>query len=189
MDTTKYFTPENDALTARCSVFKSFRELVEQKNYVPTILMDTTDRFKLAELYDEYMAEADSNCRAQRFYPPMKALLPLHPDAVEEEGFKRFNNKSHLPVIVPVEGGTITCKLPDGKRITFSFIKDGHGGIECCDIHAETEVKCQAYPDREKQHVVAFSCGSKAFRSTDQNAKEVTLTTILLNDKYYGKSG
>jgi hypothetical protein len=176
----KYFTKENDKLVTRLTGFDSFQELVEQKNYTPTIFIESRDRLKLADLYDEYMKEAGRSQRAYRSQGHLRALSPIDADAIEENGFKKFNNYQHLPVTIPLTGGTITCNLPNDKKITFSFIPTGEGDdIECCDIQLETD------SSNAKQHIIAFAKGSDVFHSNQQEPPEITLTAVLINDKYY----
>lgn len=59
---------------------------------------------------------------------------------VAAEGFATFNsvpNKAnHVMVELPEGNATLTCRTPDGKRITFAFCQrpDQQSGHQCVDI-------------------------------------------------------
>lgn len=176
---TKWTQKEADELTVELTAFNSFDELINAKgNYRPSLQCSETRRARLADIYDSYMLKKQRDERAYRHYSPIKAHNVLKADYVEAEGFKKFNNKEHLPVDIPAEGATITCNLPDGKQITFSFVpKEITHEIECCDIHLSGRAG-----EKQKQKIIAFIQGGRC--EFKDNAAEISLTTILIADAH-----
>lgn len=110
-----------------------------------------------------------------------------------------FNGGEHLFVdIDPNKFQTISCKLPNGKFVTFAFVPSGteqhpSDEIECVDIHcncAEPEPRCDKAGTYHQQHVVGFCIGSTSFdtRNRKQVDRETSLATLLLSSKHYTKA-
>ncbi len=102
-----------------------------------------------------------------------------------------FNNCEHLFLqIEPGKCQTISCRLPNGKFVTFAFVKgpDGSEEMECVDIHTTSG---QHWKDNEtlgknhyQQHLVGFSKGRDTF-DTRKIKEKTSLATLLLNSDYY----
>ena len=100
-----------------------------------------------------------------------------------------FNDCEHLFVqIEPGKNQTISCRLPNGKFVTFAFISSKGEEMECVDIHTtagkywkdEKTVGTHHY----QQHLIGFSKGGDTF-DTRKVKEKTTLATLLLNSEYY----
>lgn len=102
-----------------------------------------------------------------------------------------FNGGEHLRVEIE-EGAnqTISCKLPNGKFVTFAFCPSSTPGeMECVDIHTNSgpavpRAKGDGGPVGFLQHLVGFTYGSNTF-ATKQLPKPTTLATLLLSARHY----
>jgi hypothetical protein len=112
-------------------------------------------------------------------------MLETDRDYAEKKGFAVFNRGTHLCVDVPNGNYTVSCRLSNGKLVTFAFVpyqKDGPA--DCIDIHHKTGKPITGYDRIDdgsiRQNVICFSGGTDAFRSDAKDARPVTLTCLLL---------
>lgn len=107
-------------------------------------------------------------------------MLETEREYAEKKGFAVFNRGTHLCVDVPNGHYTVSCRLSNGKRVTFSFVPYEDGApAACVDIHHRSgDVWGQ---DWERQNVICFSGGRDAFRADSKDANPVSLTTLLLH--------
>lgn len=105
----------------------------------------------------------------------------------EDQGYAVFNaGKPHLCVDVPDGWSTITCRMSNGKKVTFAFI--GYEGASpfSVDIHHATgpDVLHQGVT-HQRQDVICFSGGGPdPYHSRDKKfeGKPCTLVTLLLEE-------
>ena len=112
-------------------------------------------------------------------------MLETDREHAEKRGFAVFNPGTHLCVDVPNGHYTVSCRLSNGKRVTFAFVPyTENGPADCIDIHHKTGRPITGH-DRINdgaigQNVICFSGGTDAFRSDAKDAPPVTLTCLLL---------
>lgn len=110
-----------------------------------------------------------------------------------------FNNCEHLFVeIEPGECQTISCKLPNGKFVTFGFVPSSQPNeFECVDLHHTIspephwqEMRAEQCEKQYPIHVVGFGYGGSVFdsRNPKHGGKPPLLATILLRSDYYLKT-
>lgn len=100
-----------------------------------------------------------------------------------------FNDCEHL--FVDIEAGrnqTISCRLPNGKFVTFAFISSKKE-FDCVDIHSTVGPKWNNDNTLGKQHwqqhLIGFSDkGGNSFY-TPQLKEKTTLATLLLSEHYF----
>jgi hypothetical protein len=100
-----------------------------------------------------------------------------------------FNNCEH--VCMQVEPGkyqTISCRLPNGKFVTFGFVPGVGDEMECVDIHSTVG---KHWTDKNTvgelhfvQHLIGFAPGCDTF-DTRLMKKPTSLATLLLNKLHY----
>lgn len=102
-----------------------------------------------------------------------------------------FNNCEHL--FVQMEKGkyqTISCRLPNGKFVTFAFVPGEGEEFECVDIHSTVGKRFQYKPADDKkdihfvQHAIGFSRNGNTF-DTRNEVKPTGLITLLLNKTHH----
>lgn len=102
-----------------------------------------------------------------------------------------FNGGEHL--FVDIDGSTnqtISCLLPGGKFVTFAFIPNGDGTIECVDIHTTAgqpfKYKATDEDTHYQQQAIGFCRGSDSFDTRDILEKGVHtgLITVLLHSNH-----
>lgn len=102
---------------------------------------------------------------------------------VKYDGFERFNGGPHLCVDVPDGLFTITCKMSNGKKVTFAFVpyKDG-APASCVDIqHQTTGLTIEnGHTDVPVQEVIVWGLGKDICRTHLLDEKPSTLLTLLL---------
>jgi hypothetical protein len=97
-----------------------------------------------------------------------------------------FNNCEHLFLqIEPGKWQTISCRLPNGKFVTFAFVPTATEEIECVDIHTTAGVR---FKNRNgdfshQQNVIGFRCGSNSF-DTRRIEPHTSLITLLLHSNH-----
>ena len=106
-----------------------------------------------------------------------------------------FNGGEHLFVSIEPEAyQTISCRLPNGRYVTFAFVpgKRGTDEIGCVDIHTTVgkpflrERPADDYDVAYPQQLVGFRRGPDTF-DTRELPHVTTLTTLLLGDQHYTK--
>lgn len=111
---------------------------------------------------------------------------------VTESSLERgeFNNCEHLFLEIAPDDkfSTISCKLPNGKFVTFSFVPGNPKGkeMECVDIHSTVG---QPWKDKDgrthyNQHLVGFVDGTDSFDTRELKTK-TGLATLLLNKSHH----
>ena len=109
-------------------------------------------------------------------------------DSIKDLGYSKFNGFEHVLINVPREGLTLSCKLPDRKNVTVSFIPYGEDEFECVDVKLHEGPELEAAPMRNAgcigQKWILFNGGTTTYR-TELSEKQCTLATLLLNDRYY----
>lgn len=117
--------------------------------------------------------------------------LTLPHDQVEAAGFAKFNGGDHLCVDIPDGHFTISVKTSEGRQITFAFCPYKAGKPACCiDIQdhggkkiGPDQANISKGQDATAQALICFSGGGPdPFRSTYEDKKAVTLTTLLLKN-------
>lgn len=113
-------------------------------------------------------------------------MLETDREYAERKGFAVFNGGTHLCVDVPNGHYTVSCRLSNGKRVTFAFVPYREGGpADCVDIHHKTGAPItgerQIDHGRPGQNVICFSGGGDAFRSDAEGSRPVTLTCLILS--------
>jgi hypothetical protein len=113
-------------------------------------------------------------------------MLETEREYAEKRGFAVFNRGTHLCVDVPDGHYTVSCRLSNGKRVTFAFIPYTESGpADCIDIHHKTGAPISGDERIEdntpRQNVICFSGGRDAFRSDSAGSLPVTLTCLLLS--------
>lgn len=104
----------------------------------------------------------------------------------EEQGFKTFNKRAiHLCVDIPDGWSTVTCRLSNGKRVTFAFVPYEHEGVpQCVDVTAETG-EVVMFKDAEGmiplhiQAPIVFGKGPTYYRREKEQLP--TLTTVMFH--------
>lgn len=113
----------------------------------------------------------------------------IHHSRVEDAGFARFNQGQHLCVDIPDGHFTISVKTSEGRQITFAFVPYKEGKpARCIDIHdnggkqiGPDQANISEGQDAQAQALICFSGGGPdPFKSTYEDKKAVTLTTLLL---------
>jgi hypothetical protein len=100
-----------------------------------------------------------------------------------------FNRCEHLRL--EVEAGkwqTISCKLPNGKFVTFAFVPGKGNEIECVDLHTTVGTPMPR-PDNDErtffpQQLIGFALGTDTF-DTRKGKKTTSLATLLLGSQHY----
>jgi hypothetical protein len=109
--------------------------------------------------------------------------LALDKNEARKHGFAGFNSGKHLLVNIPDGQFTVSCRLTNGKRVTFAFCPYELNGVpQCVDIQFHDsgqfvqngDVQCPI------QQVIAFTAGSAKFVSKLED--KVTLVTLLLKE-------
>ena len=104
------------------------------------------------------------------------------PAGTESGGYALWNDCDHLCVDVPDGVSTISCKLSDGRQITFGFTPYELNGIPKCvdirDLGDPLNDKMKTGSDQYRQNLIGFSGGGTAFR-TSKLEKLTTLVTLL----------
>lgn len=102
-----------------------------------------------------------------------------------------FNNCEHLFVqLEPGEMTTISCRLPNGKFVTFCFMPTKGEEFECVDIHSTVGKRFQYKPTDAKidvhyqQHAIGFSRRGDTF-DTREVPRPTGLITLLLNKTHH----
>lgn len=99
----------------------------------------------------------------------------------EAAGYAAFNPGAHVLIPVPNEMFTLTCKTPNGKRVTICFV-DKAGCVDV-QVHDGESFEFNGKPDHVVQNVVTFGPGNVNFDSRgNQSENPVLLTTFLLGD-------
>lgn len=118
--------------------------------------------------------------------------------APNERGPELFNGGQHIFIdIEPNKNQTLSCRLPNGKVVTFAFVPAGNSikssnEIECVDIHSNVGPELPR-PDKtgnfNRHHLIGFTVGGTAFdtrRVESANPKHVTsMATLLLRTGHY----
>lgn len=118
--------------------------------------------------------------------PQIEIVAPdLHPHSKGN-----FNAGEHLRVeIEPGKHQTISCKLPNGKFVTFAFCPaNSPTEMECVDIHTTVAMPFPgAKPDELKfpQHLLGFSYHQPDTFDTRKADRPTTLATLLLHTRHY----
>lgn len=101
----------------------------------------------------------------------------------------QFNNCEHL--FIELSSGqcqTISCKLPNGRHVTFAFVPSTGDEFECVDIHATVGKHwIDSFTLGEhhyQQHLVGFRKGGNTF-DTRKLTHTTSLATLLLNSTYH----
>lgn len=113
-------------------------------------------------------------------------MLETERDYAAKRGFATFNRGTHLCVDVPDGHYTVSCRLSNGKRVTFAFIPYSENGpADCIDIHHATGTPITGRDFINDgaigQNVICFSGGRDAFRSDAHADTPVTLTCLILS--------
>ena len=126
----------------------------------------------LGYLLDEPDSKHKSKIRSQT----------LSPKNAESGNYALWNDCDHLCVDVPDGVSTISCKLSDGRQITFGFTPYELNGIPKCvdirDLGDPLNDKMKTGSDQYRQNLIGFSGGGTAFR-TSKLEKLTTLVTLL----------
>lgn len=99
-----------------------------------------------------------------------------------------FNNCEHL--FVQLEAGkyqTVSCRLPNGKFVTFAFVPGQGEEMECVDVHSTAGQPFKYKPtDKDThytQHAIGFSREGDTFDT--RKANRTGLITVLLNSSHH----
>lgn len=112
-------------------------------------------------------------------------------EETESLGYAVFNRGPHLRVDIPNGWSTITCKLANGKMITFTFIPYEKDGVpQCVDISARQggPMILNGGQQVEVQNVIVFSAGNWCYSTPKvpvEKSKMPTLTTVLLTGAWF----
>ena len=93
----------------------------------------------------------------------------LDRDDAQNEEYLTFNNGPHLCIEIE-ESSTISCKLPNGRKVSFAFVID-ETDFACVDIADDT------LDDTDKQVVCCMGRGPTFYSSKDDG---VTVTSVSL---------
>ena len=100
-----------------------------------------------------------------------------------------FNNCEHT--FMQVEAGkyqTVSCRLPNGKFVTFAFCPGQGDEMECVDIHSTCgepfKYKSGDSDIHYKQQAIGFSRNGDTFDTRKAN-KPTGLMTVLLNKSHH----
>lgn len=100
-----------------------------------------------------------------------------------------FNNCEHLFIQVePGQCQTVSCRLPNGKHVTFAFVPGTGAEFECVDIHSTVG---RHWVDsftlglhHYQQHLIGFSKPGDTF-DTRKIKRPTSLATLLLSSKHH----
>ena len=107
-------------------------------------------------------------------------------DEAEIAGYAKFNGGQHLCVDVPDGFSTISCKLSNGQRVTFSFVPYVDDGVpDCVDIHTPDAPTTKTRDGRvmPQCRVIAFDSGRQLFHygmKFERGEGWPTLATVIL---------
>ncbi len=106
----------------------------------------------------------------------------LSPQNAESGEYALWNDCDHLCVDVPDGVSTISCKLSDGRTMTFGFQPYELNGVPKCvdirDLGDPLSYRMGTGSDQYRQNLIGFSGGGTAFR-TAKLEKLTTLVTLL----------
>ena len=140
--------------------------------------------------------------KSKQNIPVVKGLVKYENDPIllkkeveKQANYAKFNNQDHLLIGVPKEGLTLSCKLEDGRRVTFAFNKQVNregeiiGAANSVDIclHDSPELPASEHRSEgcNKQQWALLNGGGTAFRTKGDEESACTLGVLLLNPKYY----
>ncbi len=171
------------------------------------ILDDSWSDFSLQECVEnfstEYLPQEYHNLNSWKFDPekatcqiPFGYFLDIEPPKespkirsqrlssanAESGGYALWNDCDHLCVDVPDGVSTISCRLSNGRTMTFGFVPYELNGVPQCvdirDLGDPLNDKMRTGSDQYRQNLIGFSGGGTAFR-TSKLEKLTTLVTLL----------
>lgn len=132
----------------------------------------------------------------RRFVKYDKDPILLKKEVEEKSNFAKFNNQDHLLIDVPKEGLTLSCKLEDGRRVTFAFVPETNqtgteyfGAAECVDVclHDAPDLPRNdlRFAECPKQQWALFNGSGDTFRTKGDDKEACTLAALLLSTRFY----